>query len=188
LQVLLDVDRLRVCYRQKEVACHVRVYGCNKWQLQPDHYLEVLRQRPQAFDSARPLKQWRAHWPSCFERLLEHFCERHGRNHGIKEFLSVLLLHREHSGDELEAAVELALEAGVSCSDGVKHVLCHTGPEVRIEPLEKFSSFPAADVSIYTQLHPKPPQTAITTQTEAEAVPETDTQFGFAYDRGGDTS
>ncbi len=32
VQILLDVDRLRVWYRQQEVACHERVYGCNKWQ------------------------------------------------------------------------------------------------------------------------------------------------------------
>lgn len=156
LQVLLDVDRIRVCYRQKEVACHERVYGCNKWQLEPDHYLEILRQRPQAFDSARPIKQWRVKWPSCFEKLLERLCKRQGRNHGIKEFLSVLLLYRKHSGEEIKAAVELALEAGVSSCEGVKHVLCHTGPETTIAPLEQWASFPAPDVSVYTQLQGEP--------------------------------
>ncbi len=108
LQVLLDVDRIRLCYRQQEVACHERVFGCDKWQLKPEHYLELLRQRPQAFETARPIKQWRPQWPACFETLLERLCERNGRNHGIKEFLSVLLLHREHSEEDITAAVELA--------------------------------------------------------------------------------
>lgn len=185
LQVLLDVDRLRVCYRHKEAACHARVYGCNKWQLQPDHYLELLRQRPQAFDSARPIKQWRLEWPSCFERLLEQFCERQGRNHGMKEFLSVLLLHREYSGEDIKAAVELALEAGVSCSEGVKHLLCHTRPEATIAPLEQWSSLPPSDVSVYTQLHMET-GTGIAAQAEPEAGRETDAQFGVAHDTGGD--
>lgn len=156
LHVLLEVDRIRVYYRQQEVACHERLYGCNKWQLEPDHYLDILCQRPQAFDSARPIKQWRVQWPPCFEQLLERFCERQGRNHGIKEFLRVLLLHREHAGDAITAAVELALEAGVSSSDGVKHILGHTGPETTMAPLKQWSSFPAPDVSVYAQLHPEP--------------------------------
>jgi transposase len=172
LQVLLDVDRLRICYRQQEVASHDRVYGCDKWQLQPDHYLEVLRQRPQAFESARPIKQWRATWPSCFEHLLEHLCERQGRNQGIKEFLSVLLLHREYSGDEIEAAVELALEAGVSSGEGVKHVLCHTGPETTIAPLDQWASFPPPDVSVYTQLYTAP-ETELGAQAKLEPGSET---------------
>lgn len=186
LHVLLDVDRLRLCYGQKEVACHERVYGCNKWQLQPDHYLDVLRQRPQAFDSARPIKQWRAQWPACFERLLERFCERQGQNHGMKEFLSVLLLHREHSGGDLTAAVELALEAGVSCSAGVKHVLCHTGPEVRIKPLEQWASLPEPDLSVYAQLHPATGSDSAATQTEPAGGGEAGVNFGMALERGGD--
>lgn len=185
LQVLLDVDRLRVCYRRQEVACHARVYGCDKWQLQPDHYLEVLRQRPQAFESARPIKQWRAQWPSCFERLLERLCERQGRNRGIKEFLSVLLLHREYSDEELKAAVELALEAGVSSSEGVKHVLCHTGPEATIAPLAQWPSFPPPDVSVYTQLHTEP-ETGIGAQADPEVGSETDVDSGADQDTGGD--
>lgn len=185
LQVLLDVDRIQVCYRQQEVACHTRVYGCDKWQLQPDHYLEVLRQRPQAFESARPIKQWRAQWPACFERLLERLCERQGRNRGIKEFLSVLLLHREYSGEELKTAVELALDAGVSSSEGVKHVLCHTGPEATIAPLAQWSSLPPPDVSVYTQLH-MDPETGIGAQASLEAGSETDGDSSAEKHTGGD--
>lgn len=185
VQVCLDVDQLRVCYRQQEVACHARVYGCNKWQLQPDHYLELLHQRPQAFDSARPIKQWRAQWPSCFEKLLERLCERQGRNHGIKEFVGVLLLHREHSGAELKAAVELALDAGVSSSAGVKHLLDQTGAEATIAPLEQWGSFPSPDVSVYAQLHTDV-EAGIGVQTDSVTDIEADVQDGVAHDRGGD--
>ncbi len=176
LQVLLDVERLRLCYRQKEVACHERVFGCDKWQLKPEHYLELLRQRPQAFETARPIKQWRPSWPSCFERFLERVCERQGRNHGIKEFLSVLLLHREHSDEALKAAVELALEVGVISCEGVTHLLCHTGPENRIEPLAQaqWQSFSAPDLSVYSQLGqlPMESEAGLTFQAQAYAVIE----------------
>jgi transposase len=185
VQVFLDVDQLRVSYRQQDVAWHTRVYGCNKWQLEPDHYLELLCQRPQAFDSARPMKQWRSQWPVCFERLLERLCERQGRNRGIKEFLSVLLLHREHSREDIKAAVELALEAGVSSSDGVKHVLCHTGPETTIAPLDQWSSFPAPDVSVYTQLHVEP-DTGLDIQANSGTGTEPDVDGGVAHGAGGE--
>lgn len=176
LQVLVDIEWIRFCYRQQEVARHERVFGCDKWQLKPEHYLEILHQRPQAFDTARPIKQWRPQWPVCFEKLLDRLCERQGRNHGIKEFLSVLLLHREHSDDEITAAVELALEVGVISCEGVKHLLCHTGPEKRIEPLREWSSFSAPDISVYTQLYMEP---------EAEVGYSAASERGSAFDEEG---
>lgn len=184
LHVLLDVDQVRVCYDQQQVACHERVYGCNKWQLQPDHYLELLRQRPQAFDSARPIKQWRKQWPECFETLLEHLCQCQGRNHGIKEFVGVLLLQRTHSREDLEAAVELALEVGVSSGDAVKHVLCHTGPEDTMKPLSQWESLPEPNVSDYTQLHAEMGPSG-TMQAAGEASRATESALRAAQETGG---
>ena len=152
VQGVLTVDRLRLYYGQKEIAAHARAYGCNKWVLQPEHYLELLQQRPQAFDSARPIAQWRAQWPPSFDALLAHFQQHHGQTNGIKEFLAVLGLHRDHPSAEIQAAVELALETHVSSSDGVKHLLDHLAPEDEMAPLAQWSSLPAPDVSVYGQL------------------------------------
>ncbi|MDX9823067.1 MAG: hypothetical protein RBT20_14130, partial [Syntrophales bacterium] len=39
----------------KKLAVHERLYGNNKWCLNPDHYLDLIQQRPMAFNSARPI-------------------------------------------------------------------------------------------------------------------------------------
>ncbi len=152
VQGVLGVDRLRLYSGQKEIATHARAYGSNKWVLHPGHYLELLQQRPQAFDSARQIAQWRSEWPPCFDALLAHFQHHHGQTNGIKEFLAVLGLHRDHSSAEIQAAVELALETHVSSSDGVKHLLGHLAPEEEMAPLAQWSSLPTPDVSVYGQL------------------------------------
>ena len=77
-----------IFYGSKKIASHQRLYSNNKWSLDPEHYLELIQQRPQAFDSARPIRQWRKSWPICLERLLERFCQKQGSTKGIKEFIT----------------------------------------------------------------------------------------------------
>jgi len=64
----------------------------------------------------------------------------------------VLLLYRDYCADEIEAAVELALEVHISSSEGVKHLLRHSQPEVAVKPLPQWPSLPSPDVSRYGQL------------------------------------
>ncbi|MGB5157243.1 MAG: hypothetical protein WBN77_07375, partial [Desulfobacterales bacterium] len=73
---VLHVDRVEIFYGNKKIASHARVFNSNQWSLDPDHYLELIKQRPQAFHSARPIRQWRNHWPDCLERLLELFIQK----------------------------------------------------------------------------------------------------------------
>jgi len=123
VQVHLDIDRVHLFPGGKKLATHSRVFGNNKWQLDPDHYLELIQQRPGSFQEARPIRQWRQSWPSALERLLARFQESQGETSGIKDFINVLLLYRGHPGDAIQAAVELALESNLSSSQGVKHLL-----------------------------------------------------------------
>ncbi len=152
VQVLLDVEHVRVYYAQKELASHQRVYGKDKWELIVWHYLELVGQRPQAFDSARPIKQWRTCWPPSLESLLERFCQNQGHSRGIKDFICVLFLYRDYPVGEVEAAVEFALEYQLSASAGVKHLLLHSAPEPSVESLSNWSCLPTADISVYAQL------------------------------------
>ncbi|MBU2054717.1 MAG: IS21 family transposase, partial [Proteobacteria bacterium] len=63
--------------------------GNNKWILDPDHYLELIQQRPMAFNSARPIRQWRKSWSQALHTLLERFCRAQGETKGIKDFIAV---------------------------------------------------------------------------------------------------
>jgi len=152
VQVQMDVDRVDLFHAGKRLATHPRVFGNNKWQLNPDHYLELIQQRPGAFQEARPMRQWRQNWPPALERLLGRFQESQGETAGIKDFINVLLLYREHSGEAIQVAVELALENHLSCSQGVKHLLLQgqAGPE--FVSLKQWPATMIPDLSSYAQL------------------------------------
>lgn len=153
VSVLLGVDRVTIFLKSKKIAEHERVYGNNKWQLDPDHYLDLLQKRPMAFDSARPMRQWRASWPACYESLLQRFQQNQGKTAGIKDFITVLMLQRDYKPSEVTAAVELALEQGLSSSEGIHHLLIYANDfPVEPTPLDGWEAIAPADVRQYGQL------------------------------------
>ena len=153
VKVLLHVDRVDIFTGAKKLATHERTYGNNKWRLEPDHYLELIQQRPMAFHSARPIRQWRQSWPQSLHVLLERFCRAQGETKGIKDFITVLMLYREHKASEIEAAVELSAQNNISTSEGVRHILIRAGDvDTTIAPLAAWSSLPPPDVAAYGQL------------------------------------
>jgi transposase len=152
VQALMKVSEVEIYSGGKRIAAHERVFANNKWQLDADHYLELLQRRPQAFDSARPIRQWRQSWPASLEHLLAKLQQTHGSTDGIKDFISVLMLFRDHEAGEVYAAIDLALENGIGSSSGVKHLLLHSGPKENIAPLSNWPATVPADVSVYGQL------------------------------------
>jgi len=92
-------------------------------------------------------------WPESMNLLLSSFRDAQGETKGTKDFVSVLMLHRDHSAAEVEAAVDLALENSIRTSDGVHHILVYRNEEAPdIAPLPGWSSQPVPDVSVYGQL------------------------------------
>jgi transposase len=148
------VDRLYIYYGTKKIASHNRLYNNNQWCLDPAHYLELIQQRPQAFDTARPIVQWRKSWPTCLEKLLERFCRKQGTSNGIKDFITVLMLHEHFTASEIETAVELALIADVGSSAAVEYILrSESRPaDQPVESVDNWPRFAPADVSIYEQI------------------------------------
>ena len=64
----------------------------------------------------------------------------------------VLMLYRDHRAEDVEAAVELAVQNGVSSSAGVKHLLMPPNDSDTCEPVSGWPATPKADVSVYAQL------------------------------------
>jgi hypothetical protein len=119
--------------------------------LNPDHYLDLLYQRPGAFDSARPIREWRKKWPQSLEQLRDKFVASRGETDGTRDFITVLMLYREYQAEDVEAAVGRALQNGVSSSAGVKHLLL---PNVgnTFEPVRGWPATEPPDVCVYGQL------------------------------------
>jgi transposase len=152
VHAVVKVSEIELHCDRKRIAIHKRAFANNNWQLNPDHYLELLQQRPLAFDSARPIRQWRPKWPASLEHLLAKFQQTHGVTDGIRDFISVLMLLRNHEEDRVYAAIDLALEKGIGSSSGVKHLLLHSSPKETIPPLPNWPATVPADISVYGQL------------------------------------
>lgn len=154
VNVVLHVDCVEIFYGSKKIASHGRLYGNNKWSLLPEHYLELIAQRPQAFESARVIRQWRPNWPSCLERLLEKFCRKQGYTKGIKDFISVLMLYKDHAANDVESAVKTALSSGAGSSEAVEYILIHkeSDGEQSFSALDNWQTLPPPDVSVYGQI------------------------------------
>jgi hypothetical protein len=106
-----------------------------------------------AFNSARPIRQWRKSWPQSLNTLLERFCRAQGETKGIKDFITILMFYRDYAVGDIEAAVELAIENNISASDGVRHLLAYTGDTgITIAPLAAWPSLPPPDIAVYGQL------------------------------------
>ncbi|MDO9567665.1 MAG: IS21 family transposase [Candidatus Desulfaltia sp.] len=152
VNVILYVDRVEIFYGSKNIAIHNRLYDVNKWSLKSEHYLELIRQRPQAFDSARPIRQWRKTWPYCLERLLDKFCQKQGHTKGIKDFISVLMFYKDHAAADIESAVEKALTANTGSSQAVEHILKSTQHDPSFVTLDNWQTLPPPDVTVYGQI------------------------------------
>jgi hypothetical protein len=115
----------------------------------------LISKRPQAFQSARTIRQWREVWPECLEKLLTHFCQKQGQTKGTKDFISVLMLFKDHDEKDVISAVEEAISARVSSSEAVEHILVNRiAPEAEdlFVPLNNWETLPAPDVSAYDRI------------------------------------
>ena len=114
--------RVEILSMDKIVATHDRCFGKKQDVLEPLHYLSLLEQRPGAFDHAKPIRQWRESWPPIYEKLLADLRQKWPDGRGVREFVRILKLQRQHPAAVVERAVNQAAELGCMHHDGV--VLC----------------------------------------------------------------
>lgn len=123
-QVVAKLSPLTVkIYRPDEadpIAVHPRSYDKEQEIIDPLHYLPLLVQRPGAFEHAKPLRQWRAGWPPIYEQLLTHLRDKWPDGRGMREFMHVLYLHRDHTAQAISEAIEWALAHNCAHADGVR--------------------------------------------------------------------
>jgi hypothetical protein len=120
------------------VAEHPRCLGREQDVFEPLHYLDLLEQRPGAFEHAIPVRRWRKIWPKDYDRLLETLQERFPDGQGVREFVAILKLHLEYPARQVEQAVHTAIELGAAHLDGVKLCLSQQQKEMEtaILPLD----------------------------------------------------
>lgn len=148
-------ERIEVYHGKKLIAEHERCLESGKELLQYDHYLDLLLTRPGAVLYARPLHQ--AGLPPIYQQFLDKCSHRPG---GMKEFVRVLLLHREFDTTLVEESLGEACQKGMFQYDAVRQLLFQrTLPEHRLPQLSlaEDSSVPrirvkAPDLNQYNRL------------------------------------
>ena len=115
------VERVEITDGTEVVAIHPRCYEREQDVLDVFHYLPLLKERPGAFDHAKPLKTW-AH-PPILDRYIGELRERLTQKAATLEFLRVLELCRTHSLEKVAMAVEQAMTKGSLGADTVIYLL-----------------------------------------------------------------
>jgi transposase len=122
--------RIEVLSLEEIVATHQRSFERERDILDPLHYLDLLAQRPGAFEHALPLRQWRKTWPRDYERLREELLERLPGGEGVREFIAILKLHQVYPAQQVAQAIRAALELGAAHLDGVQMCLRESQPQL----------------------------------------------------------
>ena len=117
----------------RQVAEHARCYGRGHQSLNLEHYLDVLERKPGAMAGSTPLQQWRqaGRWPSCLDEIWKQLEQRHGKSAGTRELITLVREASVKGWDRMTAAVEQALELGVSDAAAVLHIMRTPDPEDR---------------------------------------------------------
>lgn len=111
-------DRVQIYAGSVQVAIHQRCYEREQEILDLDHYLDLLERKPGALEQARPFRQ--AALPSVYHSFRAALRER-GRSD--REFVRILLLHREFATADVEVAVTEALRTGAIQFEAVQQRL-----------------------------------------------------------------
>lgn len=126
------VFKLVITHQEKVVAMHDRMYARDEEILDPFHYLPVLLRKPGAFERATPIVKWPL--PPAYETYRHRLKQRHEDSKGIKEYIRVLMLLKDHPTDDVTSAVEKALSYGIYSCDGVINFLYQVH-QPELEPL-----------------------------------------------------
>jgi len=121
---------------QQLIARHPRCYGRDQDLFDPQHYLPLLEQRPGAFEHARPLRAWRKTWPPVYEQLLAQLRTTWPDGRGVREFIRVLKLHRDHPAAQIEQAIQRALALGCPHLEGIRLCLHQLREAAPLPPLD----------------------------------------------------
>lgn len=98
-------DRVQIFHGLERIASHPRCYERERDILDLDHYLDLLLRKPRALDQAKPFRA--ADLPPAYHQFREGLHLRDAG--GDREFIRVLMLHREFPTEQVHAALEEAL-------------------------------------------------------------------------------
>jgi hypothetical protein len=145
-------DRLEIWYQDQLIARHQRRYGRNHTSLQLEHYLDALALKPYAVNNAVVVREL----PEPYQQARKLLCR--SSQSGYREFVRILLLHKEFPGELVRGAVADRLAAGRLTADEVRQVLLNQttvnscSGSVVVPDMVAGLQIPVGEPTLYNQL------------------------------------
>jgi len=141
MRVALTFYELEIFKDGELIATHPRQYGTMD-HLELDHYLDQLQKKPSSFPYAKAVTKNSIH-PKLLE-MRNRLSEKYGSKEANRQFVSILLLQRKWSQEELIEGVEKALDLGAIDHSAVEMILRQKGLlEIQIDEEEVRSLMPS---------------------------------------------
>ena len=92
--------KIKIIYKDKEIAEHDRLFSKNKDNLNPYHFLDLLMKKARAYDDALVIKQWKL--PIEFDNY-HRMLQAHTKSlpKGTREFINILKLTKLHGIEKI---------------------------------------------------------------------------------------
>ena len=133
--VKATADEVTILSKGTIIAKHPRIYERYQEQINLDHYLELLLQKSRALGNTKVYKpQSLAPVYEQYRRVLNARSPK-----GNREFVKILMLHRDYPSALVTEAVEVAMAYNVYSYDGVLNILGQliVSDRPKIEPVSK---------------------------------------------------
>lgn len=120
VRAALTISEIEIFKGNELIVVHKRQYG-KKDTLKLDHYLDQLQRKPGAFPYAKAVTQSQFH--TDLVEMQNRLSDKYGSKEANRQFVSLLLLRREWSQEELLTGVKKALQVGAIDSAAVETIL-----------------------------------------------------------------
>lgn len=120
--VKASAEKIYVISKGINIAEHPRLYGHNNEQISLDHYLELLLQKSRALGNTKVYRPQTL--PPIYDQYRRCLSARSPK--GNREFVKILMLHRDYPPDQVAEAIEIAMSYNVYGYDGVLNILGQT--------------------------------------------------------------
>jgi transposase len=153
LRLALFSDLVEAWVGQERVALHQRAHERGQTVLALDHYLPILERKPRAAGHAAVVAQL----PPVYAAVRDTLCR--ARPDGYRDFVAILLLHRDFPAAAVATALEQAQQRGTLQAAVVRQLLLNQSvpvgaPPVALPPTLAPVQLPLLDLAQYNTLLP----------------------------------
>lgn len=142
----ITANEIEIIAENKLIAKHCRIIERNKDSLVLDHYLDLLLRKSRAVGNTKVYQPQKL--PQIYEEYRKQLVARVTR--GNREFVKILMLHRDYSSKQVTEAVEIAMSYNIYGYDGVMNILGQLNfstPKVVPLSTERIQDIPQVNVN-----------------------------------------